>query len=193
MPLRPQPRLSPQEYLAAERAGQQKHEYFQGETFAMAAASFAHVTIASNIVVALGSQLKERLCQVFSSDLRVKVSRTGLYSYPDAGVVCEDPEFDDEHNNTLLNPRVLVEVLSPSTENYDRGKRFTHYRRLESLSDYLLVAQDQPRIEQFVRQPTGDWLLHDVDEPSGAVRLASIGCQLPLADVYAKADFTDSA
>lgn len=193
MSTRPQPKLSPQEYLAAERASQQKHEYFQGETFAMAGASFAHVTIVSNLVVALGVQLKDRPCRIFSSDLRVKVSRTGLYTYPDVGVVCDEPQFEDEHDDTLLNPRLIVEVLSASTESYDRGKKFAHYRTLESLAEYLLVSQDQPRIEQFTRQPTGDWLLHEVLQPDAVVHVRSIECELQLAEVYANVKLDEPA
>ena len=132
MSTRPKPLLTPEQYLASERAseraGDQKHEYHQGEVFAMGGASFEHVGIVSNLVISLGNQLQGRPCRVFSSDLRVKVSRTGLYTYPDVGVVCDQPEFDDAYNDTLLNPRVIIQVLSASTEMYDRGKKVAHYR-----------------------------------------------------------------
>ncbi len=115
-----------EEYLTAERQGSQKHEYLGGEVFAMSGASFAHVAIVANLTGHLFAQLQEHPCRAFSSDLRVKISRTGLYTYPDVVVVCDPPQFDDEQNDTLLNPRLITEVLSPSTETYDRGKKFAH-------------------------------------------------------------------
>lgn len=150
------------------------------------------MTIVSNVNASLHSQLTEKPCQAFATDLRVKVSRTGLYTYPDVGVVCGDPAFDDEHRDTLLNPKILIEVLSPSTEAYDRGKKTAHYRTIESLAEYLLVAQDQPRIEQFIRQSSGDWLLHEASGLDERIRLPSIQCELKLADVYARVDFSES-
>ena len=192
MSVQPRPYLTPEEYLEGERAAEEKHEYFRGEVFAMVGASFAHVTIASNVNASLHSQLKGKPCRPFASDLRVNVSRTGLYTYPDVGVVCGDPEFGDEHHDTLLNPRVLIEVLSPSTEAYDRGKKFGHYRTIESLAEYLLVAQDQPRIEQFTRQASGDWLLHEATGLEASIRLPSIECELKLADVYDRVEFSEA-
>ena len=192
MSTRPKPFLTPEEYLASERAGDQKHEYHQGEVFAMVGASFEHVGIVSNLVISLGNQLQSRPCRVFSSDLRVKVSRTGLYTYPDVGVVCDQPQFDDAYNDTLLNPRVIIEVLSASTENYDRGKKFAHYRSVESLTEYLLVAQDQPRVEQYVRQANDDWLLHEATEREETIHLPSIECDLKLSDVYANVELSET-
>jgi len=183
MSVQSKPYVTPKEYLERERATEEKHEYFQGEVFAMVGASFAHVTVASNVVISLGSQLRGKPCQVFSADLRVNVSRTGLYTYPDVGVVCGEPEFGDEHRDTLLNPKILIEVLSSSTEAYDRGKKFAHYRTIESLAEYLLVAQDQPRIEQFIRQASGDWLLHEASSLDERIRLPSIECELKLVEV----------
>ena len=191
MSTQPKPFLTPEEYLASERAGDQKHEYYQGEVFAMGGARFEHVGIVSNLVISLGNQLQGGPCPVFSSDLRVKVSRTGLYTYPDVGVVCDQPQFDDQYNDTLLNPRVIIEVLSPSTESYDRGKKFVHYRSVESLAEYLLVSQDQPRIEQYIRQPNHDWLLHEAAELPGTIHLPSIDCDLRLSDVYANIDLAE--
>ena len=190
MSTRPKPFLTPEKYLASERAGDRKHEYYQGEVFAMVGASFEHVGITANLVASLHGQLQGRPCRVFLSDLRVKVSRTGLYTYPDVGVVCDEPEFDDDHNDTLLNPRVIIEVLSPSTESYDRGKKFAHYRTVETLTEYLLVSQDQPRIEQFVRQPNHDWLLHEATQLPETIHLPSIDCDLKLSDVYANIDLS---
>ena len=191
MSTRAKPLLTPEQYLAAERAGDQKHEYYQGEVFAMVGASFEHVGIAANLLATLHGQLQGGPCRVFQSDLRVKVSRTGLYTYPDVGVVCDRPQFDDDRNDTLLNPRVIIEVLSPSTENYDRGKKFAHYRTVESLAEYLLISQDQPRVEQYVCQPNRDWLLHEATEPDETIHLPSIDCDLKLSDVYASIDLTE--
>ena len=192
MSTRPKPFLTPEQYLTSERAGDQKREYYQGEVFAMVGASFEHVGITANLVASLHGQLQGRPCRVFSSDLRVKVSRTGLYTYPDVGVVCDEPEFDDQHNDTLLNPKVIIEVLSPSTEGYDRGKKFAHYRTVESLVEYLLVSQDQPRVEQYIRQPNDDWLLHEAAELEETIHLRSIECDLKLSDVYANVELSES-
>ena len=190
MSTRSKPLLTPEEYLAAERAGDQKNEYYQGEVFAMVGASFQHVGIAANLLASLHGQLQGGPCRAFQSDLRVKVSRTGLYTYPDVGVVCDPPQFDDNQNDTLLNPRVIIEVLSPSTESYDRGKKFAHYRTIENLTEYLLVSQDQPRVEQYVRQPNGDWLMHEATELTETIHLPSVDCDLKLSDVYAKIEMS---
>ncbi len=192
MSLQPKAHLTPEEYLAGERAAEEKHEYFQGEAFAMGGASFAHVAVSSNLLIALGTQLQGKPCRVFSADLRVSVSRTGLYTYPDVSVLCDEPQFDDDQRDTLLNPRLLIEVLSSSTEAYDRGKKFVHYRTIESLAEYVLVAQDQPRIEQFVRQPSGDWLWHEAAALEESIRLPSIECELKLAEVYDRVEFPDA-
>ena len=192
MSTRPKPFLTPEEYLTSERAGEQKHEYYHGEVFAMVGASFEHVRITGNLFASLHGQLQGRPCDVFASDLRVRVSRTCLYTYPDVGVVCDEPEFDDQHNDTLLNPKVIIEVLSPSTEGYDRGKKFAHYRTVESLVEYLLVSQDQPRVEQYIRQPNDDWLLHEAAELEETIHLRSIECDLKLSDVYANVELSES-
>ena len=145
--------LTPEAYLAIERQAAYKSEYFNGEMFAMAGASPHHVLIVTNVASELRWQLKKRLCTVFSTDLRVKVSTTGLYTYPDVTVVCGQPQFDDEHQDTLLNPTLIVEVLSQSTKDSDRGEKFEQYRTLESLREYILIAQNRCHVEQFVRQP----------------------------------------
>lgn len=193
MSSQPKHAVTPEQYLAAERQSPQKHEYYGGEVFAMSGASFAHVAIVANLTGHLFAGLQGGPCRAFASDLRVKVSRTGLYTYPDVVVVCDRPQFEDPHNDTLLNPRLIVEVLSPSTETYDRGKKFAHYRTLESLGEYLLVAQDQPRIEQYIRQPSGDWLLHEATQLEEKIRLPSIEIELSLSDVYDKIEFDQTA
>jgi len=138
--------LTPEQYLEIERKAEYKSEYFNGETFAMAGASRRHNLITGNVFAAIHRQIRNRPCEAYTNDMRVKVSESGLYTYPDVVVVCEKPEFDDEHRDTLLNPSLIVEVLSESTEAYDRGKKFENYRMIASLSDYLLIAQDKCRI-----------------------------------------------
>jgi Uma2 family endonuclease len=183
-----QPRLTPEQYLALERKAAAKSEYLNGHTYAMAGASREHNLITGNIFGELRFQLRERACEVYVNDMRLKVSSTGLYAYPDVAVVCGEPRFEGAHFDTLLNPIVLVEVLSPSTEAYDRGKKFAHYRRLESLQEYVLIAQDSVRVEHYLRQGE-QWLLTEFSHPDDALHLASIGCNLPLREIYAKVEF----
>ena len=146
--------LTPAEYLAFERQSDVKHEYFRGELFAMAGASRQHVTISTNLAYLLVGQLKGRPCDVFNGDMRVKVSPTGLYTYPDASVVCGRPRFEDKELDVLLNPTVIVEILSKSTEAYDRGEKFAQYRTLDTLTDYLLLSQDRP-LDRALHAPAG--------------------------------------
>lgn len=181
-------RLTPEEYLARERQAEFKSEYFNGEAFAMAGASQKHNLIVGNLVRELGSQLKKSRCEVYPSDMRVRVKRTGLYTYPDVTVVCGKPEFDDEYEDILLNPTLLVEVLSPSTEPYDRGKKFEHYRRITFLREYLLVAQDRCRVERFVKQPDGSWLFFEIDDMAASIELASVEAVLFVAEIYDKVE-----
>ncbi len=145
MSLQLKPFLTPQDYLALERQAETKSEYYAGEVFAMAGASRKHNTIVTNLAYLLVGQLKGRSCEVYNSDMRVKVSATGLYTYPDLVVVCGKPRFDDDQEDTLLNPTVIIEVLSKSTEAYDRSEKFAQYRALELMADYLLIAQDIAR------------------------------------------------
>jgi Uma2 family endonuclease len=182
----PKHRLSPEEYLAIERKAAYKSEYYRGETYAMSGASREHNLITLNIGASLHRQLRQRPCEVYQSDMRVKVSPTGLYTYPDVIVVRGQPRFEDAHGDTLLSPTLIVEVLSESTEGYDRGAKFEQYRTLPSLKDYLLVAQDRCHVEHFVHQPDGGWLLSEAKSPEATLRLGSIDCELPLAEVYEK-------
>ena len=157
----------------------------------MAGASRKHNTIVTNLAYLLVGQLKGRSCEVYNSDMRVKVSATGLYTYPDLVVVCGKPRFDDDQEDTLLNPTVIIEVLSKSTEAYDRSEKFAQYRALESMADYLLIAQDIARLEHYARQPDGSWrFLETVGLDSVAV-VDSIQCRLSLADVYDKVDLAE--
>lgn len=178
--------LTSEEYLAIERKSEVKHEYFAGEMFAMVGASKRHNLITANIIRILGNQLLDRPCNVYPSDMRVKVSATGKYTYPDVVVACEEEKFDDAENDTLLNPVVVVEVLSESTEAYDRGMKFEQYQRIESLTEYLLVAQEPSRVEQYVRQSDREWKYFEYHDAGDVVRINVIGCELVLRDVYAK-------
>ncbi|MCB9456599.1 MAG: Uma2 family endonuclease [Anaerolineaceae bacterium] len=180
------------DYLAFERESDEKHEFVDGVVYAMTGASERHNLVTGSAYASLYSQLRKRPCRVYPSDMRVKVAQTGIYTYPDISIVCEPPRFEDDRQDTLLNPVVLIEVLSPSTENYDRGKKFQHYRTLESLQEYLLIAQDSPHIEHYRRQADNQWLLTDVAQADAVIELPSIACTLALADVYEKVDFEEA-
>jgi Uma2 family endonuclease len=178
-------RLTPDEYLALERASETRSEYLNGEVFAMSGASVAHVQIVTNLVVQLGSQLKGSRCRVLSTDMRLRVSPTGLYTYPDVIVACEPFQFADDQKDTLTNPLVIIEVLSESTKDYDRGGKFAHYRTLPTLREVLLFEQSRVHAEHYVRQPDPQrWMLAETDNRTDTLALASIGAELKLAEVY---------
>ena len=183
------PFISPAEYLALEREAEYKSEYLNGEIFAMTGASRQHNRITINISSSLNLQLKGRPCETYAVDMRVKVRASGLYTYPDVAVACGEPQFEDSEFDTLLNPTLLVEVLSPSTERYDRIAKTSYYRTIDSLAEHLLVAQDEIRLEQYVKSPNGQWLLSEYRELDGVVELTSIGCELSLSDVYDRITF----
>jgi len=176
----------PEEYLAAERKAETKSEYFGGEVFATVGASRRHNLIAANIIRVLGNGLLDRPCNVYPSDMRVKVSATEKYTYPDVVVACEPEQFDDAENDTLLNPVVIIEVLSTSTEAYDRGKKFEQYQQIASLTEYILVAQEPYRIEQYVRQSDKEWRYSEYHDAEEMIKIRVIGCELALKEVYAK-------
>jgi Uma2 family endonuclease len=186
MSAHPKRLLTPEEYLAIERDVPTKHEFYRGEMFAMSGASREHNLITGNIAASLHAQLANRPCESYQNDMRVRVSKTGFYTYPDVVITCEQPRFEDDHFDTLLNPQVIVEVLSDSTEKYDRGKKFEHYRQLESLREYALIAQDRAHLELFTRGDDGIWRLTEATGLESAIDLPVIGCRLQLADVYAK-------
>ncbi len=177
------PRFTPQEYLAMERAADYKSEYVSGEIFAMAGTSFKHAIIVANLIRELGGQLRGAPCRAVANDLRVSVQATRAYTYPDVVVVCGPPQFGDEHLDTLLNPTVLIEVLSDSTEAFDRGGKFAHYRRLESLQEYVLITQTLMRVEHFVRDGER-WVLSELSQPEDMLRLASLQAAVRLSDIY---------
>lgn len=185
MSLQPRHRYSVDEYLELERASEEKHEFIDGEVFAMGGASFSHTVIAGNISASLHFQLRSKPCRVVSADARVKVKPTGLHTYPDLVVVCGEPQLE-QPGDTLVNPSVLIEVLSDSTEKKDRGWKFEQYRHIASMTDYVLVAQDTPRIEHFEKAAEGRWLYTCETRLEARVEIASIGCTLLLQDVYEK-------
>lgn len=191
MPALPKHHWTEAEYLAMERDSDIKHEYYNGEIFAMAGVTPNHDLIGVNTVAALHAQLRKRPCRVFSSDMRLRVSAVGSYTYPDIKVVCDKPQFTPDNPPSLLNPVLIIEVLSPSTASYDRGDKFQQYRILMSLQEYVLISQDSPRIERFLRQSDGQWLFKDVVGLEATLELASIGCTLALADVYENVEFDD--
>lgn len=176
--------ITPAEYLAIERQAEFKSEYLNGEMFAMAGAKFEHSLVKDNLARETGNWLRDSSCRVVTSDLRVKVSSSGLYTYPDIVIVCGEPQFEDDAVDTLLNPQVLVEVLSESTERYDRGAKFKHYRQIPSLREYVLVAQDQMLLERYVRQPDESWLLTAFGDPARPFEYATVPARIPLSDIY---------
>jgi Uma2 family endonuclease len=188
---KPKVLLTPQEYLARERAADLRSEYFRGEMFAMAGARFEHTLIKDNIARESGIQLRGGPCRVVTSDLRVKVDATGLYTYPDVIVVCDEPQFEDDVRDTLLNPRVIGEVLSESTEKYDRGDKFAHYPKVPSIQEYVLVSQNRPLVERFVRQADGNWQYTSFDGLAETFAFASVPVKIPLAEIYRGVTFPD--
>lgn len=185
MSTQPKHFITPEEYLELEYAAERRSEYFNGEIFQLAGASPRHVGIVGNVFFHLRAQLKRsRRCSIFSVDLRVRVSPTGLYTYPDIVIVCGEPIFTGKRRDTLTNPTLIIEVLSDSTKDYDRGGKFEHYRTLDSLVEYALVAQDKVHIEHFARQAEGGWLLMETNKIEGTIQLPSIECELALEEVY---------
>lgn len=190
VPLSTQPKtfLTPEQYLEIERDAPRKSEYYRGEMFAMAGASRAHNLLISNLLFLLVQQLLDRPCSVYPSDMRLLAGPGGLYTYPDVSVVCGESRFTDDTFDTLMNPDLIVEVLSPSTESYDRGRKAEQYRSIESLKRYLLVSSDCVHVELFARQPDGHWLLTEFNRLEEAVELHFLGCRLPLSSLYKKVD-----
>ena len=174
---------TPEEYLVSERKATLKSEYLNGEILAMSGASLAHTRITADIVTELNNQLRGGECEVISNDMRVKTGPKGAYFYPDVVVFCGEPEVEDNVFDTLLNPTVVIEVLSPSTEVYDRGEKFRHYQELTSLREYILVSQDRVRVEQY-RLAKTQWVQTEFRLPEDVLPFASIGCELLLRDIY---------
>jgi Uma2 family endonuclease len=187
------PRYTVEEYLALERSSEERYEFLDGQVYLMAGESPDHGTICTNISGQLYNQLRGKLCQVFSKDMKVRsgpkpksrYETKGLYSYPDLVVICGEPLFHDEYCDVLLNPTVIIEVLSPTTEAFDRGEKWSRYQTwLPSLTHYVLVSQAKSQLEHYLRQPSGEWLYSSVKELEGRLYLTAIDCTLLLAEVY---------
>ena len=189
----PQPTelMTETEYLTYERASSFRHEYHNGEVVAMAGASANHNLINSSINATLYAQLRGRGCKVYANDMRIQIASQNRYLYPDLSIVCGQAQFLDDEFDTLINPTVIFEILSASTEQYDRGKKAQAYREIESLQAYILVAQDIPHIERYVRQEHGEWSLGDAIGLGAIIDIAPINCTLSLADVYEQVTFED--
>lgn len=186
MSAQPLTRVTPEQYLEADRASEFRSEYYDGVMYAMSGSSFAHNMIAGSFHDELDRALEGRNCFVPVLEVRLRVPPGTVYTFPDLMVVCGQPIFADDQRDTLLNPSVVIEVLSPSTEAYDRGFKFAQYRRIESLKEYVLVSQIEPRVEKFTRQADGTWLFSEYVGLTSVCRFDSIGCEIALAKIYKK-------
>ena len=180
------------EYLALERAAEHRSEFVDGRILTKSGGSLAHNYLVGNVLVGMRTQLRDRSCNILCNAMRVKVSETGMYAYPDVVALCEPPQLEDAYDDTLLNPAVIIEVLSDSTEKYDRGEKFAHYRRLESLREYILIAQDKIRVEQYVRHGE-HWMLSEISDPEDILRIETLGCEIALRDIYDRVDISCTA
>jgi Uma2 family endonuclease len=187
-PVRSSRRLTPAEYTALERGSEQKHEYLRGEVFAMAGASPKHNLVSGNLIRALGERLRGRRCAVMPSDQHVYIETTGLGTYPDVTVLCGPANYSREFPQSLVNPSILVEVLSPSTEAYDRGAKFDHYAKIASLGEYVLVATDRFAVDHYLREAGGTWRLTTSRGLGASLRLPSVDATVPLAEIYENID-----
>jgi Uma2 family endonuclease len=183
--------ITPEQYLAEERKAEFRHQYINGEIFLMPGNTRQHVRIVSNIVTSLNNQLEDRDCDVLSNDMRVRVNPAGdyMYTYPDLIVTCEEPQFQDDQFDTLLNPRVIIEVLSPFTTAFDRGEKSRLYRQIASLAEYWLIAQDRVHVERYLRDLDGTWRLSEWNNVEDVADMPSIGAALKLAQVYRRVKF----
>lgn len=181
---------TPEEYLEFERNSEVRHEYIDGEIFEMAGASKRHNRISTNVIRLLDNQLLERNCDVYASEMRVRIASTGRYTYPDIVGICGDEEFEDDIEDILLNPNLLIEILSKSTEAYDRGTKFEYYQSIESFNEYILITQEPFRVEQFIRQDKNTWTYLEFRKSEDIIQLESINCELSLQDIYHKVEQT---
>ena len=178
-----------EEYLLLEEAAEEKSEYFRGRIYAMAGGTPEHGAICVRVIVTLDNAIRDKPCTVYNSDVRIKIEVSGLNTYPDGSVVCNKTQLHTYKNtSSILNPTLIVEVLSPSTEKYDRGDKFENYKLIPSLTDYLLVSQDRAKVEHFVRQKSGDWICTVSEGLEGVVSIDSLKCALPLSEIYLKVD-----
>jgi Uma2 family endonuclease len=181
--------LTPEEYLEIERKAEYKSEYIDGEIFTMAGASEIHNVIAGNIFSLLHPQSRKKGCRAYISDMRVDLSKYGLYAYPDIVIVCNQPKFSDKHKDNLVNPALIIEVLSDSTEAYDRGEKFMRYRKLVTFSEYLLVSQHKSYVEHYVRQGNNQWLMSEVNSLRKTIHLSAIDSELRMSVIYETIEF----
>lgn len=184
--------LTAQQYLDLERSAKARSEFYNGQMVAMSGASRKHNLIAMNIGAEMHSQFKGRACEVFMSDMRVRIKSTNSYVYPDVVAACDNSDFEDNHVDTLLNPQIVFEVLSPSTEAHDRGMKFDQYKQLLSLQQYVLVSQDRMLVEGYVRQSDGAWLHRDYRRGEDILEVPSVDVRLILSDIYQRVTFDDN-
>lgn len=189
MATNPLPRLTEEQYLGLERSAETKSEFLNGETFAMSGGTPAHNRIAVDLVIAVGTRLKTGPCEVFSSDQRMKVEATGLITYPDLMIACQAIFDGIQVKDTLTNPTLIAEVLSPSTESYDRGAKFQNYRQIPTLTDYLLISQESPVVEHFSRNPDNSWTLYTYQSLAATLPIPNFAIEIPLADIYRRITF----
>ncbi len=182
----PKPYITLEEYLEIDRKGEVKSEYYDGEMYQMAGASLEHNTIVGNVISEFHSQLKNHSAIVLPGNMRLRIPETRRYAYPDVTVVCSKPEFDTKEKDVLLNPTILVEVLSDSTEARDRGEKASSYRRIASLQEYIFINQDKAKVETYSRKADGTWVLSEVSGLNGVVKIASLKCQIAMAEIYDK-------
>jgi Uma2 family endonuclease len=184
---------SPQEYLAFERVSKEKHEYFQGKLVAMAGASLIHNRLVANLLGEIREALKNKPCEILPSDIRVSTPSRESYMYPDAVIVCGQPEMEDDKIDTLKNPVVIFEILSPSTEDHDRGRKFFFYRQIPSFKEYILVDSTKSFVEISRREENGAWKFETISDPDGQLFISSIGISIPMAEVYRNVSFQTEA
>jgi Uma2 family endonuclease len=180
---------TPEQYLEFEREAEERHEYLDGQIYLMSGGSLQHSAISVNVSGELRLQLKGKSCQVLEANMKVGTAISSQFSYPDVSVVCGEPKSHDKHQDILTNPSIIIEVLSPSTERFDRGKKFARYQRIDSFTDYILIAQDEPRVEHFARQANGTWILTVATGLKSKIKLTSIACTLKLSEVYDRIQF----
>lgn len=181
---------SPEDYLEFERSSEIRHEFLDGDLFAMAGESLSHSRVCINLAREVGNKLKGNPCEPLSPNMKVRTSNASLFAYPDLTIVCGEPKFHDLKKDVLVNPKVIFEVLSPSTEIYDRTTKFMRFRLgNETLSDYILVSQDKPFVEHFTRQDNGDWRYRSYYNLADSFEIESVECSLSLAEIYDRVEF----
>jgi Uma2 family endonuclease len=188
---KPHPKLTPEEYLELDRSAETPSEYYQGQMFPMAVGSYRHARIKANLVREFGIRTLDAGCDVLPTEVKLLVSKTGLYAYPDVMIVCGEPVFADGHQDIVTNPLVVIEVLSPSTADYDRGGKFAHYRSVDTMREYVVVAQSRPYIEYHTREADGSWRLIEIAGLDQSLRLRSVAAEVPLDIIYGRVAFDE--